>query len=454
MDLPLARSYPLVVAGAVLLLFVSLFLVSSDGGGGGGPRAAATSVRPDVRSPLSQPARWRFVRYEPSEWEIEWSKFVHDPAFDAQPIESLPACSRFNTSAEDQRRAEIALKFTSSVMPASTSSDYAAWAAEKVGQPALRAEGWKPPSIWTRNVSRDDVLSKLIYEVDYNGETVEIASFIEPLVVHLRHPYHCRNSKGLLDTSYIIMDRRTSALPTLEDQDPEIFGPPAPITTVYMDLGATLFPPTYPAIDGWGTSQGFFPLFFSALNLPFDSMSLWELTPHPPSAVFENVPSSLLGQYQYFNVPVGQTKDGSKFNSVEVLKGKLAAASRFLSRALRLAGLDSVAEDAASEPKKGPSGSPLAYVVFKLDIDHPPTENSLVAYLLDELLPGANATSSSSSATPKVDLEIHEFFFEHHNRIDDVVGQMWCGHHCAPLYTSYDLFHRLRERGMRAHSWI
>lgn len=454
-----ARGHALAMAGALFLLFVSLTFISPGDRGaiwrGCGILRALGAARP----PLSQPARWRFLRYEPSVWELEWSKFVRTPEFEEAPLKSKPACSRFKASAEDHRRAEIALRFASIVMPASTPFDYGTWAAGRGGQPPLKGAGWRPPSIWTRNVSRDDVLSKLIYEVDENGKTIEIASFIEPLVVHLRHPYHCHEEKGLLDTSYIIMDRRTSALPTLEDDDPEVFGPPAPVTTVYLDLGATLFPATYPVPDEWGTSQGFFPPFYSALNLPFDSMSMWEITKHSPSAIYENVPGSLLGRYQYFNVPVGPTKDGGKFNSIEVLKGKLDAASRIISRTLRIAGLgsDSDWDGEASEPKKGASGSPLIYVVFKLDIDHPETENSLVAYLLDELLPGSNSSSlfdSNSAENPKTDLEIHEFFFEHHTRIYDVGGSGWCGRYCPPLSASYDMFTRFRERGVRAHSWI
>lgn len=191
--------------------------------------------------------------------------------------------------------------------------------------------------------------------------------------------------------------------------------------------------------------QGFFPAMYSQLGLAFNSLSLWEVTRMDPGQIFQHVPADLIGGYQYFNVPV-EAKEGRDWNAVEVLKGKLKAARDAYEKAAAIHGIR--VERPAGQT--GVSGSPLIYVVVKLDIDNSPIELALMKRLL-ELLPSANSTQSSDEPP----FEIHELFFEHHTDVPDVIGpDIWCGGNCPSLAESYDLFTELRRRGVRSHSWI
>jgi len=79
------------------------------------------------------------------------------------------------------------------------------------------------------------------------------------------------------------------------------------------------------------------------------------------------------------------------------------------------------------------------FCAFKLDIDTPVVEQALVAQLL--------------SQSEKTQAALDEFFFEHH-----VHGLMenygWLGQSDGTAASSYENFGRLRQLGVRAHSWI
>ena len=80
------------------------------------------------------------------------------------------------------------------------------------------------------------------------------------------------------------------------------------------------------------------------------------------------------------------------------------------------------------------------YVLFKLDIDSPMVESGNIHYILNQ----------SFSI-------IDELFWEHHIRYNDLMRPEWGPPALLPAITlreSYDLFLRLRQKGIRAHSWI
>ncbi len=78
------------------------------------------------------------------------------------------------------------------------------------------------------------------------------------------------------------------------------------------------------------------------------------------------------------------------------------------------------------------------FVVVKLDIDFPSIELPLVQQLLNEV-----------DVRSKVD----EFYFEHH--VDADILSMWWAEDgtSGSMKDSYDIFRRMREAGIRAHSW-
>lgn len=415
------------------------------------PKASSSTdnLIPSFQNPLMQGSRWRFVRYVPSSWENEWVEYANSEEYAQADRKKLPICKRLIRQDGELEKTQDMIRLISEMMPETTPWNYSKW----VGASAIPQYDphRKLRSIWTDDVSQHSLLSKLIYSVDASGDggsRKEIAAFIEPLVGHLRHPFHCFNRtirKGLLDTSYLILDRR---LPASHQMPTDVPQPPPPFSTMYFDLGATMYPKK-PTGESWGSSQGFFPTLYKKLGLAFDTLSLWEITQHAASEIFQFVPQHLLGGYQYFNVPVSQFKkepEESEWNSIRVLRSKLEAAQRQQSMLWNASGLPPPAD--VEGRKQGVSGSPTTYVVFKLDIDTPAPENGVVARLL-ELLPGRDEIEG---ADPEI--EVHEFFFEHHTNVLEVVGAVWCKGSCPTLAESYSLFQTLRKRGVRAHSWI
>ena len=81
------------------------------------------------------------------------------------------------------------------------------------------------------------------------------------------------------------------------------------------------------------------------------------------------------------------------------------------------------------------------YVLFKLDIDNGPIEKGTVDHLLSD---------------DNDDLEwIDEFLWEHH--VDNYIMGRWWGKavdKTMSIADSYAYFLKLRQKGVRAHSWV
>jgi hypothetical protein len=192
---------------------------------------------------------------------------------------------------------------------------------------------------------------------------------------------------------------------------------------LFFDIGASLYA-SGAGGDG-GASQMWFTHMYSRLSgraVPsFDRIWAWEAKPYNPPTLWGSFPPELVPVLHYYNVPA-TTEFGSKMNPWQVL---LATARR---------------DD---------------YVVVKLDVDHQPTELSLVRQLL--------ADGSISSL-------IDDFFWEHHVAGSMVAcprawhsktGSGWStmrfnltAGSLESLLESYQLFTRLRKAGIRAHSWV
>mmetsp|Transcript_54364 Transcript_54364/g.101934 ORF Transcript_54364/g.101934 Transcript_54364/m.101934 type:complete len:322 (-) Transcript_54364:43-1008(-) len=139
-------------------------------------------------------------------------------------------------------------------------------------------------------------------------------------------------------------------------------------------------------------------------GLPFDAIYVWEATFQDNDTYWEGTPAALRQRWEphltfYNGVPVTD-EAASRNNPVAEIHRRCKA------------------ED---------------FCVFKLDIDTPPLEWSLARQLLAE--PG----------------HLKEFFFEHH--VHGWMERIW---HMGEgtIADSYNLFARLRQKGVRAHSWI
>jgi len=83
---------------------------------------------------------------------------------------------------------------------------------------------------------------------------------------------------------------------------------------------------------------------------------------------------------------------------------------------------------------------PDDYCVFKLDIDAPSVEMPIVHQLVDN---------------PDTGKYLDEFFFEHHVTSKLSKQHLWGWSATEGTFAdSYDIFTKLREKGVRAHSWI
>lgn len=80
---------------------------------------------------------------------------------------------------------------------------------------------------------------------------------------------------------------------------------------------------------------------------------------------------------------------------------------------------------------------PEDYVVVKLDVDTPSVEMPLVDQLLRD---------------PKLSARVDDFYFEHHVGVNEM-RRYWGADVRGSMVDSYNLFRKLRERGIRAHSW-
>eukprot|EP01062_Namystynia_karyoxenos_P053341 TRINITY_DN4316_c0_g1_i1.p1 TRINITY_DN4316_c0_g1~~TRINITY_DN4316_c0_g1_i1.p1 ORF type:complete len:487 (+),score=118.60 TRINITY_DN4316_c0_g1_i1:88-1461(+) len=172
-----------------------------------------------------------------------------------------------------------------------------------------------------------------------------------------------------------------------------------------FDVGAS----TYDAGPG-GASQKWFVETFSQRGLDFDRILAWEATPIPPAKYWARVPHWLRPRLQWYNVPIN-TSAGSGSNPLEYI--------RALCR-------------------------PGDYVVVKLDIDNPAVEESFVEQLV---------------ADKGLHVLVDEFLWEHHVRQHPMMWPGGWGKDTnaavrSSMADSYRIFGKLRQFGIRAHSWV
>jgi hypothetical protein len=83
---------------------------------------------------------------------------------------------------------------------------------------------------------------------------------------------------------------------------------------------------------------------------------------------------------------------------------------------------------------------PADFVAFKLDIDNYAAENAILSNLVND---------------PAAASLVDEFFLEYHVNFQPMLGS-W-GNTVDPsksLADAFTLFHELRKKGWRAHSWV
>eukprot|EP00877_Chromochloris_zofingiensis_P006437 jgi/Chrzof1/2046/UNPLg00703.t1 len=180
----------------------------------------------------------------------------------------------------------------------------------------------------------------------------------------------------------------------------EQYQSPEHSTKFYFDLGAS----TYKSGAG-GTSQQWFIQEYSKRGIDFDRILLWEADRKDPALVFAEVPKQIMAAYQFFNVPV--TADANdEANPLSIMR--------------RIA-------------------RPSDFVVLKIDIDNWVIERALVQYILEN---------------DEMAALIDEMAYEHHVNFKPMLSY-WgtTADMSQTLKDSYEIFKRLRHKGIRVHGW-
>lgn len=168
---------------------------------------------------------------------------------------------------------------------------------------------------------------------------------------------------------------------------------------VLVDFGASLWS------SGAGrASQVWFWEEYRKLGFEFQSMYMFEVSQHSLAAIYDPVPRDLLPRFHYYNLPVSPDR-GAQFHAWTFT--------------------DNI-------PRRGDE-----YLAIKLDIDTQNVEEELVRQL---------CSHNYSKSLP------HEFFFEHHVGIPEMVRNHW-GPCRGTVQDTYNIFMNLRNKGVRAHAW-
>mmetsp|Transcript_2633 Transcript_2633/g.4510 ORF Transcript_2633/g.4510 Transcript_2633/m.4510 type:complete len:389 (+) Transcript_2633:70-1236(+) len=239
----------------------------------------------------------------------------------------------------------------------------------------------------------DSVFSRFEYENECTHELK--TSYIEPLAGILRHPRVCvpADEKPFLSRKdWLLVDQWELQKNRKHDS-----------RFLYFDAGASFW---LDGAGGSGSSQAWFDSIFVNLCAPFQGYWLWEAAPLKAAFVLGQVPARAKPNYHWYNIPASQDKTSSDSPLFHVRN---------------TARLDD-------------------YVVFKIDIDNNPVEEAILYSLLDD---------------PQLLSLIDEFYWEHHVNMYPMT-KYW-RETADPNKDQGDsiwAFRKMRELGIRAHSWV
>jgi hypothetical protein len=264
----------------------------------------------------------------------------------------------------------------------------------------------------------DELLSKMYYRYEClnssQSDRVVVSQYIEPLIGLLRDPlticpYHDLPPTLRMEKEDPVQSKRffllgpsapyqnfslvnTSIVPWLYQQGSQ---------KILFDLGSSYFNGMSDAeTSGSAIGTRWFYEYFRSKSLYLDHIIAFEASQYSPLSYWRQIPDDIIGKLTFINTGVEAT---GKFNPWNILKSIAKV------------------ED---------------YVIIKLDIDTPKLENELINQI-------ANDTSISSL--------IDEMFFEMHITVNEMRG--YWGNPPGELKDTYVLFRKLRDLGIRMHSW-
>ena len=383
-------------------------------------RSAAGSVV--LPSSESAPSPRRFVRYIPSPWEANWTTHIDEWTDSRQICDRLleqkqelhtflvRSCTAFvlGTSWCAQNDGYVTMYYNTKTQKFAVSLPDELQNNDSIKVSHLNSKNSSDnhnhrPFVPTAD--EEHVFSKFVYRNELTGE--EFVEYIEPLVSHLRHPLSmclpgAQHGHSAANPFRLSLGPFRGFVvpppPPSQDDDRKYY---------YLDGGAS----------NWGEGLGgpslsVLTTIWKRNGIDFDKIYAFEPNT-PPAKFYKTVPNAFLNRTNYTQIYIATTRNES-----------LPPLNRpFLPDLIRT--IIPSEED---------------YVLFKLDIDTP-TEELIVDHLLQ---------------TPEDCSLIDEFIWEHHLSANYLMRGMWGGAASPDLKMSdsYNYFRALRERGVRAHSWV
>jgi hypothetical protein len=263
----------------------------------------------------------------------------------------------------------------------------------------------------------DELFSKMYYRFECSQSfqsNLVVSQYIEPLIGLIRDPLTICSYKDIpsalqIDGENAIQSKRFFLL-----------GPSAPYQNfqtstvsiapwlyqqgsqkILFDIGASLFNGMDdPVKSSPGIGARWFYEYFRLNSLHFDRIIAFEVNQYSPQKYWNQIPDDIIGLFTFINTGV---ENKGKFNPWNILKSIAKVHD---------------------------------YVIIKLDIDTPGLENELINQVLND--------QSISSL-------IDEMFFEMHITVNEMI-RFW-GNPPGELKDTYILFTKLRQLGIRMHSW-
>jgi len=248
----------------------------------------------------------------------------------------------------------------------------------------------------------EDVVSNFVFLDETTGE--EYVEYIEPLASHLRFPLcRCINNIGPPEDEHPQNEEGYSYHSVVFKG--WLIPPPPPVRydrSWYFDAGASSWDK-----GAGGPSLIYFYSMWERHGIDFDRILAFEMSV-PESEFFYSMPPYVRYRTTYQQTAVvSNAKDHSVKNPFlpTLIKEKV---------------------------------TPNDYVLFKLDIDSPTIEVGSILHILDD-----------------PDNQIDEIFWEHHISGNYLLTREWGKRNPkTTIRESMDLFLRMRQQGIRAHSWI
>lgn len=264
----------------------------------------------------------------------------------------------------------------------------------------------------------NDLFSHMVYRMDCSISESKhlVRQQIEPLIGLLRDPLTICWNLGQSIPAELSLDMESA----LQSKRFLLLAPSAPYFNltptspiapwiytngsrkILFDIGCAFFNHDNETTSlGKASSTRWFYNYFREISLRFDRVIAFEKEPLATRTVWEQIPDDLMGVFTFVNTGI-ETK--GKFNPWQILASLV---------------------------------KPEDYVIVKLDID----TNDLERDLMQQIVNNQSLYSL-----------IDEMFFEMHVFINDM-APYWGSQQTGKLKDTYDLFFKLRQLGIRMHSW-